>query len=79
MERRIELSEPIHGFTERDAHSKALLNTDLNGLKKYKLQRERHFQNIQEMNRVKSDIVSLKNDLKEIKDILLVISKKNCT
>jgi hypothetical protein len=79
MERRIELSEPIHGFTERDAHSKALLNTDLSGLMKYKLQRERHFQNIQEMNRVKSDIVSLKNDLKEIKDILLVISKKNCT
>jgi hypothetical protein len=78
MERRIELSEPIHGFTERDAHSKALLNTDLSGLMKYKMQRQRHFESIQEMNRVKSDIVSLKDELKEIKELLLMISKKNC-
>ena len=78
MERRIELSEPIHGFTERDAHSKALLNTDLSGLMKYKLQRQRHFESIQEMNKVKSDIVSLKDELKEIKELLLMISKKNC-
>ena len=78
MEHKIELSEPIHGFTHRDAHSKALLNTDLSGLTKYKLQRERHFQSIQEMSKVKSDIVSLKDELKEIKELLLVISKKNC-
>ena len=78
MERRIELSEPIHGFTERDAHSKALLNTDLSGLMKYKMQRQRHFESIQEMNRVKSDIVSLKDELKEIKELLLMITKKNC-
>jgi len=78
MERRIELSEPIHGFTERDAHSKALLNTDLSGLMKYKLQRQRHFESIQEMNKVKTDIVSLKDELKEIKELLLMISKKNC-
>jgi hypothetical protein len=78
MERRIELSEPIHGFTHRDAHSKALLNTDLSGLMKYKMQREKHFRDIQEMNKVKSDIVSLKDDLKEIKELLLIVSKKNC-
>ena len=76
MERRIELSDPIQGFTERDAHSKALLNTDLSGLMKYKLQRERHFQNIQEMNRVKSDISSLKEELVEIKQLLFMISNK---
>ncbi len=75
MERRIELSDPIHGFTERDAHSKALLNTDLNGLKKYKLQRERHFQNIQEMNRVRSDISSLKDEMKEIKQLLISLTQ----
>ena len=75
MERRIELSEPIQGFTERGAHSKALLNTDLNGLKKYKLQRERHFQNIQEMSRVKSDISSLKDEMKEIKQLLISLSQ----
>lgn len=78
MKHIIELSEQIHGFTHRDAHSKALLNSDLNGLMKYKLQRERHFHGIQEMNKVKSDIVSLKDELKEIKELLLVISKKNC-
>lgn len=78
MERRIELSEPIQGFTERDAHSKALLNTDMNGLLKYKLQRERHFRGIQEMDKVKSDISSLKEELVEIKQLLLMISKKNC-
>jgi len=75
MERKIELSDPIHGFTERDAHSKALLNTDLNGLKKYKLQRERHFQNIQEMSRVKSDISSLRDEMKEIKQLLISLSQ----
>lgn len=75
MERRIELSDPIHGFTERDAHSKALLNTDLNGLKKYKLQRERHFQNIQEMSRVKSDISSLRDEMREIKQLLISLSQ----
>lgn len=75
MERRIELSDPIYGFTERDAHSKALLNTDLNGLKKYKLQRERHFQNIQEMNRVRSDISSLKDEMREIKQLLISLTQ----
>ena len=75
MERKIELSDPIHGFTERDAHSKALLNTDLNGLKKYKLQRERHFQNIQEMSRVKSDISSLRDEMREIKQLLISLSQ----
>jgi hypothetical protein len=73
MEHKIELSEPINGFTHRDAHSKALLNTDLSGLMKYKLQRERHFQGIQEMNRVRSDISSLKGEMKEIKQLLLVL------
>jgi hypothetical protein len=45
---------------------------------KYKMQREKHFRGIQEMNKVKSDIVSLKDDLKEIKELLLIVSKKNC-
>ena len=78
MEHRIELAEPIHGFTHRDAHSKALLNSDLSGLTKYKLQRERHFQGIQEMNKVKSDISTLKEELVEIKQLLLIILNKNC-
>jgi hypothetical protein len=78
MEHRIELSEPIHGFTHRDAHSKALLNSDLSGLTKYKLQRERHFRGIQEMSKVKSDISTLKEELVEIKQLLLIILNKNC-
>jgi hypothetical protein len=78
MEHRIKLSEPIHGFTHRDAYSKALLNSDLSGLTKYKLQRERHFQGIQEMSKVKSDISTLKEELVEIKQLLLIILNKNC-
>ena len=46
--------------------------------KKYKMGILVHFDNIP-TSAPKSDIISLKNDLKEIKDILLVISKKNCT
>lgn len=76
MKQKIELSESIQGFTERDAHSKALLNTDTNGLLKYKLQRERYLRSIQEMSKVKSDLSSLKEELIEIKQLLFMISNQ---
>lgn len=79
MEHKIELAQPIKGLSERDAYSKALLNTDMNGLIKYKMQREKHFQNLQEMARMKTDISTLREELGEIKQLLLMISKKNST
>ena len=73
---RLELREQALGFTERDAHSKALLNTDRNALMKHKLQKERHVKNMQEVNQMKDEICSLKDDLCEIKQLLLAITNK---
>jgi hypothetical protein len=74
--KRIELKEKIGGFAERDAHSKAILNTDRNALLKHKLQKERHLQSTQEVNKMKDEICSLKDDLCEIKKLLLAITNK---
>jgi len=73
---RLELREKVLGFTERDAHSKALLNTDMNGLIKYKMQKQRHTESVQEFNRMKEEICGLKDDLCEIKKLLLAITNK---
>lgn len=73
---RLELREQALGFTERDAHSKAILNTDRNALLKHKLQKERHMQSTQEVNKMKDEICSLKDDLCEIKKLLLAIKNK---
>jgi hypothetical protein len=74
--KRLELTEQSLGFTERDAHSKAILNTDRNALLKHKLQKERHLQSTQEVNKMKDEICSLKDDLCEIKKLLLAITNK---
>ena len=42
MKNRIELDEKISGFTERDLHSKAILNTDSVGLLRYKINRQKN-------------------------------------
>jgi hypothetical protein len=73
--KRLELTEQSLGFTERDAHSKAILNTDVNALMKHKLQKERYLQSTQEVNRMRDEICSLKDDLCEIKKLLLTITK----
>jgi hypothetical protein len=73
---RLELTEQALGFTERDANSKAILNTDTNALLKYKLQKQRHQQSTQEVNKMKEEICSLKDDLCEIKKLLLAITNK---
>jgi predicted GNAT family acetyltransferase len=74
--KRIELKDKIGGFAERDAHSKAILNTDTNALLKYKMQKERHQQSTQEVNKMKNEICSLRDDLCEIKKLLLAITNK---
>jgi hypothetical protein len=73
---RLELREKVLGFTERDPHSKALLNTDTGGLMKYKMQKQRHAESVQEVNKMKEEICSLKDDLCEIKKMLLAITNK---
>jgi hypothetical protein len=79
METKVELQEKVSGFTERDYYSKAILNTDTNGLLKYKLQKHRHAK-VQEasveMQKVKDEMVSLRTDLSEIKALLKQITTR---
>lgn len=82
MQEKIELKEAKNGFTERDLHSKAILNTDNNSLLKYKIQRNR-FNNMAsngaEIENIKNDFLSLKSELCEIKQLLLQITTGNKT
>jgi hypothetical protein len=73
MTTKVELTEKVSGFTERDYYSKALLNTDTDALLKHKLQKHRHGK-VQEtsfeLQRVRDEMVSLKSDMSEIKSLL---------
>jgi hypothetical protein len=73
------VSEPVRGFTERDNHSKAILNTDIDSLLKYKIQKRKLIdinKNSSEIDAVKSEINQIKCDLTEIKTLLLKITKE---
>ena len=59
----------------RDSVSNAVVNTDLNALQKYKLDRDRKNQETQTLQNCVEDINILKNDIKEIKNRLLKISE----
>ena len=64
-----------HKFV-RDTLSKAVLNTDTNGLEAYKMARDRRLQEQTTLQNCVEDISSLKNDMIEIKNLLLKISEK---
>jgi hypothetical protein len=76
---KISIIEPTNGFTERDANSKAILNTDINSLLKYKIQR-RKISNIdktkEEIDAINLEVNEIKNDIREIKNLLLLITGK---
>jgi hypothetical protein len=79
MEIKVELQEKVSGFTERDYHSKALLNTDSNALLKYKLQKYRHqktLKTVDDLQKVRDEMVSLKSDMSEIKALLKQITTR---
>jgi hypothetical protein len=71
---KLKIIDPVRGFTEREAGSKAILNTDVDSLLKYKIQK-RQFSDInrskQELSSVKIEIDQIKSDLGEIKQLLL--------
>jgi hypothetical protein len=76
---KIKIAEPIRGFTERDKNSKAILNTDMDSLLKYKIQKRK----ISDINKSRNEIIlirdevdSIKSDLSEIKQLLLKITKE---
>jgi hypothetical protein len=79
MMNKIEIIEPVSGFTERESNSKALLNTDVDSLLKYKIQKRRFSEinrNVGEISKVKLEVEQIKNDLCEIKQLLLQITQK---
>ena len=76
---KILISEPVRGFTERDRNSKAILNTDIDSLLKYKIQKRK----LSDINKSRNEIViireeidNIKLDINEIKQLLLKITKE---
>jgi RNA binding exosome subunit len=75
----IQLAEKVSGFSERDLYSRAVLNTDTDGLLRYRLQKQkalRDNQSIHDIIIVKEELSSLKNELRDIKEMLLKITKE---
>jgi hypothetical protein len=64
----------------KDSSSKAVLNSDLSALEQRKLNKKKNIQinNITEdLSNVKSELETLRTDIKDIKDILLQFIKPN--
>ena len=76
---KIKIADPVRGFTERDKNSKAILNTDMDALLKYKIQK-RKISDIDksrnEITLIRGEVDSIKSDLNEIKHLLLKITKE---
>ena len=79
MMEKIKVIEPVQGFTERDLASKAILNTDIDALLRYKIQKRKISdinRNRTELNAMQVEIEGIKSDLGEIKNLLLKITKE---
>ena len=63
-----------HKFV-RDTLSKAVLNTDKNALEQYKIARDQRVQDQNILNNCVSDINILKDDMREIKNLLIKMSE----
>lgn len=72
---KVKMKEIVSGLGERDINSKALLNTDYDSLLKYRIQRRRSSQQESEIDVVRNEVVQLKSELQEIKELLLTITK----
>ena len=64
-----------HKFV-RDTLSKAVLNTDINSLEQYKMARDKRVQEQTTLQNCVEDINTLKDDIQEIKNLLLKMSEK---
>ncbi len=64
-----------HKFV-RDTLSKAVLNTDINSLEQYKMARDKRVQEQNTLHNCVADINTLKDDMQEIKNLLLKMSEK---
>jgi hypothetical protein len=64
-----------HKFV-RDTSSKAVLNTDINSLEQYKMARDKRLQEQDTLQNCVNDINILKDNMQEIKNLLLKMSEK---
>ena len=79
MMNKVRVIEPVQGFTERDMSSKAILNTDIDALLRYKIQKRKISdinRNRNELTAMQVEIDGIKSDLGEIKSLLLKITKE---
>jgi hypothetical protein len=60
----------------RDDMSNAILNTNVNALEQYKISRKQRVQEKEVLQNCVADINILKNDMQEIKNLLIKISEK---
>lgn len=70
---KIQLKEKHNGFSERDIHSKAILNQDKNALLKYKIQKSKLSNadvTSKELQSLKSEFIDMKQEIFEIKNLL---------
>ena len=77
MVEKIKIAEPVRGFTERDKNSKAILNTDMNSLLKYKIQKRKISdinKSTNEIGLIRKEMDEIKSDLNEIKSMLFQIT-----
>ena len=77
MVEKIKIAEPVRGFTERDKNSKAILNTDMNSLLKYKIQKRKISDinnSTNEIGLIRKEMDEIKSDLNEIKSMLFQIT-----
>ena len=63
-----------HKFV-RDDTSKAVLNTDVSALEQYKFSREQRMNEQNSLRQCINDVNTLKDDMKEIKNLLLKLSE----
>lgn len=75
---KIKLKEVHNGFSERDIHSKAILNQDVNALLRYKIQKNKLSSvssTSNELQSLKAEFDTVKIEILEIKSLLQKIVK----
>lgn len=63
-----------HNKLIRDTHSKAVLNTDRNGLNEYLMKRQLAKQEMEEKSETKDRLAKLETDMQDIKNLLVEIA-----
>jgi len=66
-----------HNNLVRDTSTNGIINTDKNGYRSYVELRKAKNKNLNRIDKIESDLNSLKNDINDIKILLLNLSKSN--